>query len=214
MTVEGYGDEFYGEEIRHLEATRDIRAAAWQDQSLSDIQRMVLGITGSRDILDGYEAIIERLGGLMGQPIISIDSVRDNTIIQKGRGGIISGAAKITSSGFTESAETEFGRLGATLSLEVPVDPIVIYANGVAMDKMAIFTGRQVNGNNVLIAAVANRERSNGTTNPHRDYRETYPPDDYNKTPVLLGRRAIHQAADTFGGLLEVLDVIDGLAAS
>jgi hypothetical protein len=219
MSVEDYSDQFYGEQIRHLEATRGIRASAWQDQKLSDTQRMVLGITGSRDISDGYEALIDRLGGLMGQPIISIDSRRENEydrrpLIEKGRGGIISGEAQLISSGFTKEAETEFGRVGATLRLEVPVEPIVIYANGVIMDKMAIFTGKQVNGNTILIASVANTERSNGTTNPHRDYRETYPHDNYDSTPILLGRRAIHQASQAFDGLLEVLDAIDGLASN
>ena len=221
MSVEDYSDQFYGEQIRHLEATRGIRASAWQDQKLSDTQRMVLGITGSLDILEGYEAIVERLDGLMGQPVISIDSFRApdpqsdyEAIVEKGRGGIISGEAQLISFGFTKEAETEFGRVGATLRLEVPVEPIVIYANGVIMDKMAIFTGKQVNGNTILIASVANTERSNGTTNPHRDYRETYPHGNYDSTPILLGRRAIHQAAQAFDGLLEVLDAIDGLASN
>jgi len=209
MSAENYGDQFHGERIRHQEATRDIRQAAWDDTRLDDVERMVLGITGSRSILYAYESLIERIDGLLGQPVISIDGrTRDNGVIQKGRGGIIAGEMKIISSGFTNEARSH-GRVGANLRLEIPVDPIVIYANGPIMPEMAIFTGNQVNGNTLLIGALANVEAHNETTNINKDFRQVYEP-----TTVLLGRRAIGQASEMFDGLLEVLEAIDNLDSS
>jgi hypothetical protein len=132
------GTEKYLEKIdrandRHLDALREIRADALEDLDLPDLDRAVLGLTGSPERLEQFRTLSERVVRNIGRPLIIIEATRrpnrDNSseIVSQAYGGVVAGEMKIRfGTPLSHSDDEEEPKIDSA-HMYVPVLPVFAY---------------------------------------------------------------------------------------
>jgi hypothetical protein len=114
---------------------RDIRLEALYDTDLPDLDRAVLGLTGSDERLTHYREVNEEISRNIGKPIIIVTAMRPKSfqnqdrevVVKEAQGGIIAGEIKVKfGSPLSHGAEDEEPKIDSA-SMIVPVLPVVAY---------------------------------------------------------------------------------------
>ncbi|HVV66619.1 MAG TPA: hypothetical protein VHB72_00915 [Candidatus Saccharimonadales bacterium] len=93
LKADQWADKFDGSRLRYLQRIARMKSDVRADTSLSDLDRAVLGVTGSRRELQQYRKMAARINELQGDPIVVIeagDSDEPLNVI----GGVITGAVE------------------------------------------------------------------------------------------------------------------------
>ncbi len=185
--MESYIKSFEKEDTRHIQSVRKLRRKAIIDQSLeSDLERAVIGISGSSELLVKYKSLARRIGEVVGEPLIIIDGIRDQKIYAS-KGGIILGDAIINLSPYDENQK--IGGSSAAMNIYVPLSAAVTVHH---WESNRVFIGENSSIGREGYASVGqiiNREWENRSFNPDNDYKENI---NREKGKVLIGREEIY----------------------
>lgn len=193
-TPETWTKKLEASEKRHLTRVRGLRRDILADESLGDLDRAVLGMTGSQERLTEYQDLARKIGAQAGHPIIAIEAF-DEGKVRKAKAGIIDGDLEVEINRYDDRYGEKLSMPEYSAELSVPVNPILSYAwykpehresaDNFFFDKQT--TGQDVGGGDIVIARFSHHEYRNNTTNPDNDVRNNQAND-----VLLVGREDIY----------------------
>jgi hypothetical protein len=206
-------------EKRYLQRHRKLKEQIRMDESLPDLDRAVLGATGSPEELKRYQDLARKIGGLAGQPIIKIEETQDGKVMNADA-GLIAGPVEASLdywSGVMGDEEKEFS--GSTL--KVPVSPSVVYMKShktpicrsrreqeMFFDEQNSLYDREEKISRVEIARIWPIKSwvpgRNQITEPSQDFVHRIP-----FGSVLVGREAIYASSHFSEGVSDILLAIE-----
>ncbi len=180
----------------HARSLYKAQESILEDPDLDELTKWVLGITGSEKELDRYQTLAEKVGKLIGQPIIALTNVSAGIVSEPrllySMGGLISGELTVYRGGRPH----EWG-----VQLNVPVDPFISarHQNGFTIDH----SHGAVLQNTVTVAHLKPRLTEREGKKIKLGWRNAV------EHPVLVGRFEIYHSDFWNGGVLETLGAIE-----
>jgi hypothetical protein len=178
--------KFEDNERRRLSAARALRLAVRKDMSLPELERVVLGITGSAEELAAAQQRADLVIENLGEPIVVVDRAAQLPFL-RATGGIICGSMT-TAHSFTALSGSR-GHSGH-VKLEVPVIELVSTHDGM------IFHGKEGTLDEVPEAVTVDHFISQESDNTGFEPRDDYT-NYIDKADVYIGRRALYSEFDT-----------------
>ena len=93
---------------RYRQRQEKIKEEILNDASLPEVDRMILGVTGSPRELERWGGVIRLMGSLIGEPIVVVDRFENDSEAAQAVGGVINGEVKV---GLLRGDETKCARL-------------------------------------------------------------------------------------------------------
>lgn len=119
--------KFEDSKRRYSQRVETLKLEIRADESLSDLERAVLGATGSAEELKRYQDLALKVGRLSGQPIVALQRVEKSKVVEA-HAGIISGPAEVELDYHESIHGGRRAKDGFTGSkIRVPVTPGVVY---------------------------------------------------------------------------------------
>lgn len=115
--VDGWVEKLDASRIRYLQRISKMRAEVRADKSLSELDRAVLGATGSSAELRRYATMAGRIKDLLGSPIVVVEA-EERGVALNAVGGIIAGAVEAELTHRDKTKDTDDLTMAA---LSVPV---------------------------------------------------------------------------------------------
>jgi hypothetical protein len=212
-----YREKFDAADRQHMRRVRKLRAQVLEDESLPDLDRAVLGATGSFEELYRHQRLAEKIGSLVGQPIIRIDRIEREQVTEAS-GGIVLGPVEASSNSTPRSDEKHFHNS----KLSVPVSPSISW--WVSRSMRPVYEQEKVffDQENTMydkdrgiskleianISAVYPYRQAFKVLDPYSEFEHRIPHQD-----VLVGREEIYNHDLFSHGIHKVLTALDGRAA-
>lgn len=202
-SLENYLGIFRDEDKRHLSEVRKLRRTVWADTTLEPLTRAVLGLTGSYDQLNKYERLAARVDEGINEPVVyalgsyPVGPRKSPLFERRMRAGIISGPLQIDYADLHEES--------GTMSLSIPVDPLVVVVSGI---QNYVRRGKELEYRAIHVVTLSNHEFRNDSTNPDMDYSED------SHYPVYIGRDEINRNKSVDKGIDHILGVLQDEVAS
>ncbi len=202
MTIGDRLAELDSIERKSLKAHRDMRWMAWHDYTQDELDRVVFGITGSREMLEKYRELARKVGQVIGQPVIKIRRITDGRsgsidgLVYSTIGGIISDELSVGSSSLSRK-EHGNNSGGGHAYLNIPVNPLVATHD---WQGFQTFSGEQVHHERVIEAAhLTDQSWNNRTNDPSNDFYDAI------TEPPLIGYEEIYASPYFQKGLSKVM---------
>jgi hypothetical protein len=206
FSTEQYIEKFQKRDELYLRQVRKLKEQVRNDESLSDLDRAVLGSTGSAEELELYKKIASKVGHLAGQPIIRLTRVQGEKVVEA-EGGLIAGPVEAELSHTAHTTKRFYSS-----SLSVPVSPSLAWwasrGSGRAREEERTFfdeansmydRDRQV-GSLVIANINAYQNTSRKVMTPDQDFEHRIDID-----TILVGREEIYTSPYFENGVNRVL---------
>jgi len=175
----------------HLLETRKLRSQIRRDEQLPDLERAVLGVTGSLEILGKWARLSRLATENVGQPIVVLTQPPDAPNLHA-RAGIIAGEARVDFSSNWQDTNT----ISAAASLRIPVEASVAYERG------RILSPGEYPPGTLTVASVIMREASNHADDPEQDFQS-------DGLEVCIGKHLIYYHPRFQQGIGDMLIALD-----
>jgi hypothetical protein len=195
-----------------LRQDREMRDEIIVDDSFeSELDRLVLGMTGSVVQLRQYQLLAEKVGHSTGKPIITVDeeSQRHEKVIHAS-GGIVAGQVEADLSFHpTEPNDRRKPRVERA-ELWVPVRPLGYFSGNAFRDSDRAFLVRDLDGSDsgdtrkLRIAHFQLLERANETYDANNDWHQAIKPEN-----ILIGRPEIYKHPYFAKGIHRLMELLE-----
>lgn len=181
--LEKYLRKFEDNDRKRLFAARALRLRVRNDKLLPELERAVLGITGSKDVLKAIQQRAQLVSESIGEPIVIVQPQGSSPFL-RAMGGIITGPMTATSS--ATKLRSDRGHSGY-VRLEVPVVELVSITSNMVYVGQEVSRGIEA----VTVDHFVSTESENSGFDPEDDYDSFV-----DSTSVYIGRRAMYAELD------------------